>query len=234
MSIFNTIAFAAANPGFSIVTFVGSAQAGNNNGASVTVDISSIDVQSGDIIIVHHTVGEDNGDQTSSMTLTDSGFASLTTGYGNDTYDVNHKIHYKTADGTETSVVSDAFPVASSSVILQVMVFRNASTLTLISTDLGTNSDDPVFTGATGLVYGNMVICAASTGHISGESASQEYTSGGDLDQFITDAENDAEDCTAGLGCKAILAQTSFTPAQWTMTGNGTASSYVASTMVLS
>lgn len=234
MSIFNTIAFAAANPAFNIVTFVGSAQAENNNGAAVTVDISSIDVQSGDTIIVHHTVGEDNGDQTSSMTLTDSGFASLTTGYGNDTYDVNHKIHYKTADGTETSVVSDSFPTSSSSIILQVMVFRNASTLTLISTDLGTNSDDPQFTGATGLLYGSMVVCAASTGHVSGESASQEYTSGGDLDGFITDASNDTEDCTAGLGYKAITSQTSFTPAQWTMTGGATNSSYVATTMVLS
>lgn len=234
MSVFNIVAAAGANNVFRTVSFVGSAQNEAPNGAAVTVDISSIDVQANDIIIVHHAVGEDNGDLTASMTLTDSGFTELTTGYGNDTYDVNHKIHYKTADGTETSVVSDNFGVASASVILQVMVFRNATTLTLISTDEGINSDDPVFTGATGLVYGNMVVCAAAVGHISGEGSADNFTSGGDLDEFITESENDTEDCTAGLGCKAITTETSFTPAQWTSNLQGAQSSYVATTMVLS
>jgi hypothetical protein len=237
MSIFNMINASAGGIQPNIVKFVGSGQGTSANGGSVGIDITSFGIVSGDLILVHHAVGEDNGDQTSSMTLTNSGFNSLTTAYGNDTYDVNHKIHYKISEGTESnSILSAAFPTTTSSVVLQVMVFRSprTPTLTLVDTKITANTDDPVFQGAANLEYGNVVVCAACVGHILGEGTIRRFTSGGDLDQFITEDEGDTEDVTAGLGCKEITSETSFTPAQWTATLNTTSSASVATTLVIS
>lgn len=216
---------AAGGGGFG---FVGFANEISQNGGSVTVDLSSIDIKAGDLIIGAHLVGED-ADRRSSMSLTSTGYTLMTEGYASDTYDAQGEIYGKIADGTETSFVTASLGVASASVVVLVGVFRGVSETIPTNGSTGieqsgtlTNTDDVNWSNITGLTSDNILVYIAASGHVAGQPL---YDTPSDLDGFQTRAESDDEDVTGGMGYKIITSETSFDAETWTVSANGTASS---------
>jgi len=214
------------------VTFVGSNSGKAPNAGAVTVDLSSIDIKGGDLILVGHFVGEDAA-KTSDMSPSSSGYTEITSLYANDTYDTNMKTYGKFADGTETSFVANSVGGSTSSVAVIVSVFRNVSDLPvdaatgLATSGTNTNTDDIVWPEITSVSSGEHLVYFGATGHVSG---TRLYTQPDDLSGFVTIGENDDEDITAGFGYKVIDTETSFTANTWTMSG-GTSASSVAYTV---
>ena len=220
---------AASGVGGGAVEFVGAASADEPNGATINLDISTIGIQSGDIIIASHGIGED-ANFTSLMTTASSGYTDIATRFQNDTYDVNLKTRAKIADGTETtfSVSGGTF---SSSVIAIVMVFRgtNGTIPTDVASGLlvnsGTsNTDDINWPLVTGLSSGECLVYVGATGHVSGF---RFYSNATDMDGTQQENESDDEDLTHMMAYKLITTETSFDANTWFCTGN-TFSSAVA------
>jgi len=208
--------------------FVGSGSGGTTNGASVTVDLSSVDIQDGDLILAGFFVGED-ADQRSSMSVTSTGYTEITSLYGNDTYDINMKTYGKFADGTETSFITAGGMITTASVVVIVSVFRNAGdTLPtdeasgLAASGTNTNTDDITWPEITDLSSGDILVYFGATGHVS---SAPTYTDPTDLTDFTTLAQNDSEDMTGGYGYKVIDSGASFTANTWLLSANSTSSS---------
>ena len=208
--------------------FVGSGSGSATNGDSVTVALSSVDIQDGDLILAGFFVGED-ADQRSNMSVTSTGYTEITSLYGNDTYDINMKTYGKFADGTETNFVTAGSIGATSSVVVIVSVFRNVGDSLptdeasgLAASGTTTNTEDVVWPEITNLSSGDILVYFGATGHIS---STRTYTDPTDLTDFTTLGQNDSEDVTGGYGYKVIDAETSFTANTWLVSGNGTSSS---------
>lgn len=207
--------------------FVGSASGSTSNGYSVSVDLSSIDIQDGDLILAGFFVGED-ADQRSTMSLSSTGYTEITSLFGVDTYDINMKTYAKFADGTETNFVTNGGIITTASVAVIVSVFRNAGDVLptdeatgLAASGTQSNSDDIVWPEVTNLSSGNILVYFGATGHVSGI---RTYTDPTDLTGFTTLGANDSEDTTGGFGYKVIDAESSFTANTWLAIGNSTAS----------
>jgi len=217
--------------------FVGSNSEFRTDGQSVTVDLSSIDIQEGDLILAGFFVGED-ADQRSSMSLASTGYTEITSLYGNDTYDINMKTYGKFADGTETNFVTAGGIVTTASVVVIVSVFRNAGDV--LPTDAATglaasgtnvNTDDIVWPEITDLSSGNILVYFGATGHVS---SAVTYTDPTDLEDFTTRASSDSEDVTGGYGYKVIDSGASFTANTWLLSGGGTSNSVAYTVFKLS
>lgn len=220
----------AAGATFTVPEFVGSNSNSAINGASVTVDISAIDVQENDMILVGFFVGED-ANRLSTMSMSSTGYTELTSRYVSDTYDINMKTFGKIADGTETSVITNGGIITTASVAVIVSIFRNIEAT--LPTDLATglvveagsaNKDDIVWPAITGNQKDEILVYFGSTGHVSGTPL---YTDPTDLEDFTTIAQNDSEDVTAGYGYKIIDTESSFTASTWSLSA-GTTTNAVA------
>lgn len=217
--------------------FVGSSSNGIINGASVTVDLSSVDIQDGDLILAGFFVGED-ADRRPSMSLTSTGYTEITSLYGNDTYDINMKTYAKFADGTETNFITAGGIITTASVVVIVSVFRNVGDVlpTDAATGLATslaipNRDDITWPEITGLSSQNILVYFGATGHVAGTPS---YTDPADLTDFTTLGISDSEDVTGGYGYKIIDSETSFTANPWLLSGNATSSAVAYTVFKLS
>jgi hypothetical protein len=228
----------AAGATVPVPEFVGSNSNSVTNGESVTVDISAIDVQENDMILVGFFVGED-ANQLSTMSMSSTGYTELTSRYASDTYDINMKTFGKIADGTETNVVTNGGIISTASVAVIVSIFRNIEEI--LPTDLSTglvveggsaNTDVIVWPEVTGTQKGELLVYFGATGHVKGNTVL--YTNPADLADFTTIAENDSEDLTAGYGYKIIDTESSFTASTWNLSGDGAASAVAYVTFKLS
>ena len=223
-NVASVMGLAANSP--AVPVFVGSDSNIAPNGNSVTVDISAINVQENDMILVGFFVGED-ADRLSTMTMSSTGYTELTSRYVSDSYDINMKTFGKIADGTETSVITNGGIVTTASVAVIVSIFRN--TEATLPTDLATglivqsgdaNTDDIVWPEITGNQRNEILVYFGSTGHVSGTPL---YTDPTDLEDFTTIAQDDSEDVTAGYGYKIIDTESSFTANTWSLSAANTA-----------
>ena len=219
------------------ITFVGSGSGRASNGFAVTVDLSSVDIRSGDLILAGFFVGMD-ADIRSSMSLTSTGYTEITSLYGNDTFDINMKTYGKFAAGTETSFITYGGMDSNSSVVVIVSVFRYAGDVlpTDAATGLATsgtnvNTDDIVWPEITNLSSGDVLVYFGATGHVNG---SVSYIDPADLTDFTTLGYSDAEDVSGGYGYKVIDSGTSFTASTWLLAGNTTSSSVAYTVFKLS
>ena len=208
------------------VEFVGSVSAPTKTGSGALVyDLSSIDIQAGDMLIISHTVGED-ADRTSVMSLQRSGYTTVATLFGNDTYDINLACYIKICDGSETiAETTSGGGLSTSSNAGHAMVFRgtngviptNAATGLHTSTT-ASNTDDISWPSVN--PSGNCLVYIGSTGHISGAPS---YTTPSDMTLFIQSAHSATEDCTAGMGY-LINPPSPFQAETWLLSANGSSS----------
>lgn len=210
------------------VEFVGSGSNIAFNGTSVTVDLSSIDIQSGDLILVGFFVGED-ADRRGQMNLTSTGYTEITSLYGQDTYHINMKTYGKFADGTETNFITAGGIISTASTAVIVSVFRNAGDVLptdeatgLAASGTNVNTDDIVWPEVTGVSANDTLVYFGATGHVSG---APQYTDPTDLTDFTTLGVSDSEDVTCGYGYKLIDSGPSFSANTWLVSANGTSSS---------
>ena len=226
----------AQKPVIVTMQYVGGASGQITNGQSITLDISTIDIQSGDLLIGVHVVGED-ADRRSSMSLTSTGYTLISSLYGNDTYDINLEVYGKIADGTETNFITAGGIVSTASVGASLRVYRGPNAIPstanggLYNETTAGNTDDITWSEVTGIEQGNMLAYIGATGHVNSEPT---YTDPGDLSDFNTFAESDSEDFTFGEGYKVITTETSFSAAQWLVTANTTSSSVASVILKLS
>ena len=216
--------------------YVGGASGTAQNGASVSLDLSSISIQSGDLIIGVHVVGED-ANRLSTMNLTSTGYTLISTQYSSDTYDINLEVYGKIADGSETSFVTAGGIVTSAAVGASARVYRGPSAIPttanggLYNETTANNTDDITWSEVTDLQEGNMLVYIGATGHVSGTPL---YTDPGDLSDFNTIAQSDSEDFTFGEGYKVITTESSFSASQWSVSATGTASAVASVILKLS
>ena len=227
MSNFKSLMSLASNVG-DPAEFVGSAFNKGVNGVSVSVDISTLGVQSGDLILVGFMVGED-ADQLSFMSMASTGYTELTSRYASSVLDINIKTFGKFADGTETDVVTNGGIIATASVVVIVSIFRYTGSnlptnevtgLVVDASDVG--QDFISWPEVTGLSLSNILVYFGATGHVAGEPA---YVDPTDLEGFISIGASDSEDVTGGFGYKTITQGTSFTANDWVVGGNTTSGS---------
>ena len=226
----------AQKPVIVTMQYVGGASGQITNGQSITLDISTIDIQSGDLLIGVHVVGED-ADRLSTMNLTSTGYTLISSLYGNDTYDINLEVYGKIADGTETNFITAGGIVSSASVGASLRVYRGPTAIPttanggLYNETTAANTDDITWSEVTGLQEGNMLVYIGATGHVAGEP---KYTDPADLSDFNTIAESDSEDFTFGEGYKVITTETSFSASDWLVSANTTSSSVASVILKLS
>lgn len=216
--------------------YVGGVQNTNTNGQSITLDISTIGIQSGDLLIGVHVVGED-ADRRSSMSLTSTGYTLISSLYGNDSYDINLEVYGKIADGTETSFITAGGIVTTASVGASLRVYRGPTAIPstanggLYDETTTANTDDITWPEVTGIAKGNMLVYIGATGHISG---SPLYADPGDLTSFNSIAASDSEDFTFGTGNKLIDTESSFSAADWLVSAGGTTNAVASVILKLS
>lgn len=215
--------------------FVGVASNVGNNGTSVTVDLSAIDVRAGDMILAGYSLGRTT-DYRTFMTLDSTGYTEITSLYGNDTYDINMKVFGKIADGSESSFVTTGGLINTSSCTVFVSVFRytNGILPTTLGTGLAasgvnTNTDDVVWPSVSGLAPEDVLVYFGSVGHQSGTTP---FTDPTDLLEFETRSGNDTEDCTGGFGYKLVDLDTSFAANTWATATLAPTASSVAYTIL--
>ena len=208
------------------VKFIGAAMSPPTaNGGATTCDLSTIDIQAGDLIIGAHCVGQDSN-QTGNMSLSSTGYGTpIYSNFSNDTYDINLEVYSKIADGTETSFATNATGVGTSSVISAARVFRGTTTPTNNTVGTAQNTDDIVWPTVGGLNKGEMLVYIGATGHVS--AVDSDYSGHTDLTAVQTDSANDSEDLTFGIANKLITSEASFTANTWTMDGNTSSSSVI-------
>jgi len=224
-NVYSVMSQAAASP--PPTTFVGSSGNTGIDGASVTVDLSSVDIQDGDLILAGFFVGED-ADRRSDMSLTSTGYTETTSLYGDDTYDINMKTYAKFADGTETSFVTAGGIISTASIAVIVSVFRYAGDVLptdeasgLAASGTNVNADDIIWPEVTGVSKGDILVYFGGSGHVTFFAT---YDDPLDLADFTTLGTNDSEDVTGGYGYKIIDTETSFTANTWFVNSDGTSS----------
>ena len=216
------------------VSLVGWAAGVTASGAVITVSLTSIDVQENDLILVLHQRAS-TGDRRDDMNLSTSGYTLLSSQYSNDSYDSNQELYYKFSDGTETSVISAGQNTSTEAASLFVVVWRNVTSVNLIGSNLGVNSGRPTFPAATGLTYGDVVVCAAMSSHVYGMLTYSSYGSGDTvMTKIIDNPVNDtAADLTSAIAYKDSVTG-SFAPSQWTISSSSSTNSNIGTTLVLS
>lgn len=140
--------------------FIGEAAASSNSSpATLVVDISHIDLQEGDCIIVASGWGG-NADGNPGV----PGYTEIVDLYSDDNADANLSVAYKFADGTETSVTVTGYGAGGSTgMAAAVLVWRGiheALTVHDFATAVGTNSQRPVPPAITPFIEDNVIIVA--------------------------------------------------------------------------
>ena len=218
--------------GGSIPSFVGFANGAAANGGAVTVDLSTIGIESGDLIIGAHYASR-TYDLRPRMSISSTGYTLITSGYANWSYDISAEIYGKIADGTETTFVSDALNPSDigASCVTLVGVFRGVgSTIPtdlasgLLQSGVATGTDDISWTGVTGLTSSDTIVCI---GGVATVSAGILYDTPTDLDGFQSLGRNDSSDTTAAMGYKYITGD-SFSPETWTIAATSSSSVHYA------
>jgi len=216
------------------VSLVGWVAGVTTTGSTMLVSLASVDVQVNDLILVLHqraSLGDKRGD----MNLSTSGYTLLSSQYSNDSYDSNQELYYKFSDGTETSVLSQGQDSSAEAASLFVVVWRNVNSVNLIGSNLGVNISYPTFPAATGLIYGDVVVCAAMSSHLFGALTYSSYGSGDTvMTKIIDNPVNDTSaDLTSAIAYKDSVVG-SFAPSMWTMSASSSTNSNIGTTLVLS
>ena len=218
---------------YRIGQFIGSNILNRSNGASVDLDMTDtsarpVDIQEGDLIIAIMGRGG-TGDNAGSMTST--GYSKIVYQFSNDTYDTNLDVFYKIADGTETNIISASTGQTADSVVFCAMVFRGVKQIKYCLNRNQNNNDDPNINNATDLNYGNICLVIGASAHTVGEAAADFFEQNGDLVEFTTEAENDTNDLTLGVGIRYITNETGFAPGR--MDGNLSSGSSISCSAIL-
>lgn len=199
------------------VSYVGGTTAAYTGTTSdISISVSSLSIQTGDIIIVAFATGS-----TANRTIGAEGFTQVASLYSNDSYDTNLYVGYQVALTSVTSItlvggtgsISDAGAAA-------VHVWRGIDTTEVISGSFvrtGTVANTlfpPLSTVGIDLTISNAVIIVAGAAAHSGGVDTFGST---DLSNFLTVGSNDSYDVSVGLGSYAYTGGT-YTPAAWTCT----------------
>jgi hypothetical protein len=207
--------------------FVGSVSGSNINGEVVTVDLSSVEIQAGDLILAGFFVGSGQN-VLSTMNLTSTGYTELTSLRQSDTSNINMKTYGKFSDGAETNFVTTGGRNDTDAASVIVSIFRSVSELPtdeatgLAATGTDFNTEDLVWPEITDISGGNLLVYFGATAHRAGRT---DYADPTDLQDFTTEGENDSYDVTGGFGYKVVDAETSFTANTWTVSGSADQSS---------
>lgn len=223
MSIINAIMAQAAG-GFNSPTFVGANSNKAPNGAAVSVDLSGIDIQSGDLIIGAHMAGV-GANKLSAMSLSSTGYTEIASHYSAGGYDLCMEVYGKIADGTETAFATNTLSDTTTSVCCIAAVFRGMTQVVPVDSSTGLaasstilNVDDVTWPSVTGI---GLLVYFGATGHATG---TKTYTTPTDLSGFITLGENDNVDVTGGFGYTENQ-YGSYTANTWVMSGSNSLSS---------
>ncbi|MDD3452554.1 hypothetical protein [Sulfurimonas sp.] len=194
-------------------------------GGGLSVDISSIDILAGDLILVTNAFGY----HTSGAHYA-SGFTTIDTIYGSSSdRNINMTIGYKIADGSETSISYNSAVVD----LVIVRVYRNVDTTNPIDVHLkanggGSSPNPPSVTPN----YRNSMIVAVGAIYNSISTASGYFTSP-DLEDFTSFSQKDTlYDAAIAQGNHKLLSGT-FDPQPFTYVGSISNTCWVAGTIAL-
>lgn len=214
------------------VNYLGEILTARPSGLAVTVDISTLGLVQGDVVVVGHMVAS-NTDRA--IGVTTAGYTEVAELFANDTYDANLSVSYKVMGATPDAAV-DVSGSGSSNNPGQIVVraYRAVNQTTQMdvaaTTATGVNGtavNPPAITPAT---VGSMIVvfgCSAA----APSAITANYTSA-DLADFSTNRISDLYTVTWGVGQKA-WSSGAFDPAVWTGPETALTDSWAAITIAL-
>lgn len=207
-----------------VVQVVGTVTASTATTTDMTLDLSAIDIQSGDLILVAAASG---GSSSVYLPMVSSGFTSLLEVGTASTYDTGLATYYKVATGAETEVVVDSGSDTNAGKVVILYVLREVSDIDSQSGSTSSSVIPPqvAITSSSKL----FAICFFAGGSNLG---SLEYTNSS-LEGFQSVSANaNIYDMTLASGYSSFVG--SFTPDACGISGSDSASyTAVAATLAL-
>lgn len=219
------------------ISYVGSRIATGSGTTAITVSMTALGFQQGDVII-GVIAKATTGTGLSTIVVTEAGWTEIAPVVGglfaNDTYDANMRVYYKvmgaTPDTTFTSTQGGGGATGNGTVVV-VYGFRGVDTATPLDVAAqpytltnGYNIDLPAITP---LTSGAVVVGVGAGASVAGSTAT--YSSS-NLTNFITTAVNATVDVSFGMGWSSTVTD----PAAWTNDiASSTANSAVGMTIAL-
>lgn len=209
------------------ISFIDSASNSAINGGDVTVDLSGIDIQEDDLVIVGYSIG---GDSNKAMSVSSpTGYIEVADLYANDSNDANLGVYYKIQGATpDSSVTVSGSAQADESTAAVAMVFRGVDTTTPMdvtpTTATGIDSADPDppsinHNNPSGL-WTVIVGASASAG---GAATTYSFPTGYTTDAVSLTSEDFPFDTTLGIGYRSSGVSDPEDPGIMTWSGFGSA-----------
>lgn len=208
------------------VEYIGSGIAGNTNGSSFSVDISSAGVQPGDLLIAGYGISQ-AGDYSS---VVPSGFTRITSEYAADTYSTSASVSYQIATFAVTSVSFSVMGTSTTSHAGAVFVFRRAVVPSAWNSSAydRQNQDRVDFFNLTSSVAPYSMLCAVgAVGHGAGGATSALLTVSSDMDAYKRIVINDTNDVSLAMAVRYRCPAGTKNTGSWYCTGSTTSSSSV-------
>ena len=214
------------------ITQIGSVGGGAVNGGSITLSLTSLNLQEGDVLII--MVGAADSGAEPPLLPTTSGvtmFGSYL--YGNDSEDITMEVGYYICGATPpTSMTSLSTGDADNSSVHIIQAYRGvdiSSLPFLFTTATGINSSYINPPAITTSVNNSVVVCVGA----ASESAPYVFTST-DLSGFHSYVGgNDTYDGAGGMGYKEISTAGTFDAVQWSSSGSGSLQAWAGMSIVL-
>lgn len=212
------------------LSYVGTREASGNS-AAYNVDLSTLSLQQGDLVIVSTGfVSTANGNPGVST----SGYTEVADLYGNDTRDANFSVNWKVMGASpDSSVTCLGSGSATNGAVCVVHVWRGADQTTpMDATDVeatGTNASNPNSGSITPVTTGATVISTGLGTHAAVDNAVTAPTGYSNQADISVDPGNAA---TVGISSKA-WSSGAEDPAAWTNFTTSTSDSWAAVTLAI-
>jgi hypothetical protein len=188
------------------ISFIGGASGGAPNGADITLDLSGLSMQEGDLILVAH---EDPSsiDEAMARRIRSTGFTPIADLFSTDTQKSNLGVYYGFVGATPpTSVVTAGTLVTTSGVSAAAMVFRGVDrTRPMAVAPTTATGIDSVLANPPSItpgVSGAWVVAIGGGGHLGGAVVTYGLPTG-----YTTNAQsgsgNDTNQSVIGMGYKS-------------------------------
>ncbi|GBD34349.1 hypothetical protein HRbin35_00061 [bacterium HR35] len=189
------------------ISFIGSVEGSAANGGDVTLSLSGLGLQEGDLVIVAYAIGDNDNVNFNMAILSPAGYTEVADLHSDDTQDVDLGVYWKVMGATpDTSVTVDGLGGTDASVAAVAMAFRGVDPATpmdvIPTTATGINTMHPNPPAIDYVSTGVWTVIAGASGHaLNLANTNNPYTfpSGYTTDN-VQRPENDTSDVTVGLG----------------------------------
>jgi hypothetical protein len=202
-------------------SFVGMTQVANSSTTDTNLDISSLGLQSDDLLIVSYGQASNNN-ILSGMSFTGGAtWTEVSSINVNESTQINHKVAYGRYDGTNTITFTKGSSSSGRSSSMQVIAFRGIKSVKVGIILYGPNSDDLTWQNVGTTRTGDFLVLS---GHIASTSnvdwATIDY-----LTRFQKQRVNTTYDILSGQGYLEMTNDDVYNPSSWNSSGTASTSS---------